>query len=118
MELLSVIVALEALKIENSEVRIYSDSKYVVDAIEKGWLNDWIRKKFKKIKNQDLWLRYLDIEASHRVKLIWIKGHANNIENERCDQLAVEAASGKDLLIDVEYEKNESAQTNIGERII
>lgn len=115
MELLSVIVALEALKIENSEVRIYSDSKYVVDAIEKGWLNDWIRKRFKKIKNQDLWLRYLDIEASHRVKLIWIKGHANNKENERCDQLAVEAASGKDLLIDIEYEKNESSQTNIDE---
>ena len=117
MELLSVIVALEALKIENSKVKIYSDSKYVVDAIEKGWLNEWIRKRFKKIKNKDLWLRYLNIEANHHVKLIWVKGHANNKENERCDELAVEAASSKDLLIDEEYEKNKSTQTNIEERI-
>jgi len=104
MELLSVIVALEALKIKGSEVTVYSDSKYVVEAIEKGWLQDWVKKDFKKKKNRDLWLRFLKIYSKHKVRFVWVKGHANNVENNVCDKLAVEASSLPDLLIDEEYE--------------
>ena len=104
MELLSVIVALEALKISNSDVTVYSDSKYVVEAIEKGWLEEWVRKNFKKKKNVDLWLRFLKIYKKHKVKFVWIKGHANNPLNETCDKLAVAASSMPDILVDEEYE--------------
>jgi len=104
MELLSVIVALETLKIENSNVTVYSDSKYVVEAIEKKWLDGWVRTNFKKKKNVDLWLRFIEIYKKHNVKFIWIKGHANNRENEVCDKLAVAAAQAPNLLIDEEYE--------------
>jgi len=92
MELLAVIVGLEALKIENSQVTIYSDSKYVVDAVEKGWIWNWIKIRFKGKKNEDLWLRFVKIYQKHQVKFIWVKGHANIPENERCDQLAVAAS--------------------------
>ena len=105
MELLSVIVALEALKTSNCNVTIYSDSKYVVEAIEKGWLQEWVCKNFKKKKNVDLWLRFLEIYKKHKVRFVWVKGHANNIENNVCDKLAVEASSLPDLLIDVGYEE-------------
>lgn len=105
MELLAVIKALEALKGKGHSVRIYSDSKYVVDAIEKGWLNSWIRKNFKKVKNVDLWKRYLEAAAGHNIKFIWVKGHAGHPENERCDRMAVESAEGPILLIDEGYEK-------------
>ena len=104
MELLSVIVALDTLKIENSNVTVYSDSKYVVEAIEKKWLDGWVRTNFKKKKNVDLWLRFLEIYKKHNVKFIWIKGHANNRENEVCDKLAVAAAQARNLLVDEEYE--------------
>ena len=104
MELLSVIVALDTLKIENSNVTVYSDSKYVVEAIEKKWLDGWVRTNFKKKKNVDLWLRFLEIYKKHNVKFIWIKGHANNRENEVCDKLAVAAAQSPNLLVDEEYE--------------
>ena len=104
MELLSVIIALEALKYEKSDVTIYSDSKYVVEAVEKGWLQEWIRKNFKKKKNVDLWLRFLEIYKKHNVNFVWIKGHANNPENEICDKLAVAASDMPDLLVDEEYE--------------
>ena len=103
MELLAVIVGLEALKKEGSKVTIYSDSKYVVDAIEKGWVFSWEKKRFKDKKNPDLWMRFLKIYPKHTVKMVWVKGHAGNIENERCDTLAVEAALGKNLLDDVGY---------------
>ena len=92
MELLAVIVGLEALKIENSAVTIYSDSKYVVDAVEKGWIWNWVKIRFKGKKNQDLWLRFLKIYPKHQVKFVWVKGHANIPENERCDHLAVAAS--------------------------
>lgn len=105
MELLSVIVALEALKNQGSDVTIYSDSKYVVEAVEKGWLQEWVRKNFKKKKNVDLWLRFLDIYKKHTVRFIWVKGHANNTENNTCDKLAVEASSMPDLLTDEGYEE-------------
>ncbi|MGC8802509.1 MAG: ribonuclease HI, partial [Bacteroidales bacterium] len=100
MELLAVIVALESLKIPNSEVTIYSDSKYVVDAVEKGWVFEWVKKNFKRKKNADLWHRFLEVYPKHRVKLVWIKGHAHNQENELCDRLAVQAAMAPNLLDD------------------
>ncbi|MBW6536867.1 MAG: ribonuclease HI [Mariniphaga sp.] len=103
MELLAVIVALETLKIPGSEVTIYTDSKYVADAVEKGWVFNWVAKRFKNKKNPDLWLRFLEIYKKHHVKFIWVKGHSNNPLNERCDRLAVEASFGNDLQEDEGY---------------
>lgn len=103
MELLAVIVGLEALKIENSNVTVYTDSRYVADAIEKGWLIKWQKERFKKTKNVDLWQRFLKIYSHHKVKFIWVKGHANNKENERCDKLAVKASYGSNLKPDRGY---------------
>lgn len=107
MELLAVIAGLEALKGPGHQVVIYSDSKYVIDAIEKRWLWGWQKKGFAKVKNPDLWRRFLNIFNQHQVKFIWVKGHAGNIENERCDQLAVQSATGPDLQIDKGYEAGE-----------
>lgn len=107
MELLAVIVALETLKNENSTAEIYTDSKYVADAVEKGWVFDWEKKQFKKKKNPDLWIRFLKIYRKHQVKFHWIKGHANIPENERCDQLAVEASKKSNILIDEAYENSD-----------
>jgi ribonuclease HI len=104
MELLGVIVALEALKVENCEVTIYTDSKYVADAVTKGWLFSWVTKRFKGKKNPDLWMRFLESYKRHKVNFVWIKGHANVPENERCDQLAVEASKGTKLFVDINYE--------------
>lgn len=106
MELLSVIVGLESLKKEKSSVIVYSDSKYVVGAVEKKWVFAWEKKNFGKKKNPDLWIRFLKIYRKHTVKFIWIKGHANNKENDRCDGLAVKAAEGDNLKIDNWYENN------------
>jgi len=103
MELLSVIVGLESLKNEGSEVTIYSDSKYVVDSVEKKWVFGWQKKNFTGKKNPDLWQRFLRIYPKHKVKFVWIKGHNSNPENERCDVLAVAAAEGTNLLIDTGY---------------
>jgi ribonuclease HI len=103
MELLSVIVALESLKTPNCTVTIYSDSKYVVDSVEKRWVWGWQQKGFKDKKNPDLWIRFLRIYPKHKVKFIWVKGHANNPFNERCDELAVAAALGGGLVIDEGY---------------
>ena len=113
MELLAVIVALETIRSEQADVTVYSDSKYVVDAIEKGWVFNWVKKGFKKKKNPDLWKRFLKIYPKHKVKFIWVKGHAGNPLNERCDQLAVEAANRSDLLEDKGYV--ESKNTDEGE---
>lgn len=103
MELLAVIVGLESLKIENSTVTIYSDSKYVVDAVEKGWIWNWQKTRFKGKKNPDLWQRFLKIYSKHQVRFVWVKGHANIPENERCDQLAVEASMQPGLKKDSGY---------------
>jgi ribonuclease HI len=103
MELLAVITGLEALKLEQCRVRIYSDSRYVVDAVEKGWVFDWERKDFKKKKNPDLWKRFLHVYRKHKVSFIWVKSHAENVLNERCDRLAVEASKGGGLLQDEGY---------------
>lgn len=104
MELLAVIVSLETLKNEGSRVTIYSDSKYVVDSVEKGWLWNWEKKGFAQKKNPDLWRRFIPAYKKHHVKLQWVKGHAGIPENERCDQLAVEAAEAPNLPADVGYE--------------
>ena len=105
MELLSVIVALEAIKKEGSVVTIFSDSKYVVDSVEKKWVFNWELKQFSKKKNSDLWIRFLRIFRKHKVKFVWVKGHANNAENNHCDQLAVAASFGPSLQRDEWYEK-------------
>lgn len=104
MELLAVIVALETLNIAGSDVTIYTDSKYVADAVTKGWVFSWVKKRFKGKKNPDLWMRFLKIYKKHQVKFIWVKGHSNNPLNERCDELAVEASMQPDLLEDTGYQ--------------
>lgn len=109
MELLAVIVALEKLKFPNSEAEIYTDSKYVADAVEKGWVFDWEKKQFKKKKNPDLWIRFLKVYRKHKVAFHWVKGHANIPENERCDQLAVQASKKANLRIDHEYETSDNS---------
>ena len=105
MELLAVIVALEALKKPGLDVLIYTDSKYVEQSVSKGWVFGWEKKGFKGKKNPDLWRRFLVIYRKHKVKFQWVKGHAGNPMNERCDQLAVEASVGPDLQIDAAYER-------------
>lgn len=105
MELLAVIVGLEKLKNDNTNVLVVSDSKYVVDAVEKGWVFAWEKKGFKDKKNPDLWKRFLKIYRKHDVKFQWIKGHNSHPQNERCDQLAVYASSQKDLNVDFVYEQ-------------
>ncbi len=104
MELIAVIVALESLTKENLDVVVYSDSKYVVDSINLGWVYGWQKKGFKDKANPDLWKRFLVIQKKHRVKFIWVKGHASNVENNRCDELAVAASKSPNLLIDEGYE--------------
>ena len=105
MELMAVLAALEALKKNELDLTIYSDSSYVVKAVMEGWLPKWLRTNFKGgIKNSDLWLRYHELSQKHKIKFIWVKGHANNVMNNRCDVLATEAADGKNLLIDEGYE--------------
>lgn len=103
MELLAVIVGLEALKLPGSKVVIYTDSKYVADAVAKGWVFQWESKAFKKKKNPDLWMRFLKIYRKHIVRFVWVKGHAMNTENERCDSLAVEASRRSNLKEDTGY---------------
>jgi len=112
MELLAVIKGLEELKKDNCEVTIYTDSKYVADAVEKKWVFGWEKKQFKGKKNPDLWIRFLAIYRKHDVKFIWVKGHANIPENERCDQLAVAASQSPNLLIDRAYEATNKKNSN------
>lgn len=103
MELLAVIVGLEAIKRKNAIVHIYSDSSYVVKAVNEGWLKKWLSKGLEKQKNPDLWERFLKVYQRHRVSFFWIKGHAGYPENERCDKLAVEAALSPQLSEDTGY---------------
>lgn len=105
MELMAVIIGLEALN-QKCNVTIYSDSKYVVDSVEKGWIFGWEKKGFKSKKNPDLWRRFLKTYRNHNVKFQWLKGHAGNKYNEICDQLAVEAAESSNLLQDKGYDIN------------
>ncbi|MEP6582708.1 MAG: ribonuclease HI [Ginsengibacter sp.] len=111
MELMAVIAALEALKKNNLNLTIYSDSSYVVKAVMEGWLKKWINTNFKgNIKNSDLWLTYQELSKQHHVEFKWVKGHAQNVMNNRCDVLATEAADGDDLSIDEGYEENNTYQ--------
>lgn len=104
MELLAVIVALQQLKSPQIPVRIFSDSKYVIDSITKGWVYGWVKKGFAKKKNKDLWLKYLEVARPFSIEFIWVKGHNGHPENERCDELAVQAALGSNLLVDEYFE--------------
>ncbi len=106
MELLAVIVGLETLKKSNSNVHIYSDSSYVVKAINDGWLQKWLIKGLEKQKNPDLWTRYLKVAKKHRLTFFWIKGHAGHPYNEICDKLAVKAAQSSELLDDEGFVNN------------
>ena len=104
MELMAVIAGIEALKKEGLKVVVYSDSKYVVDAVEKGWLNTWIATNFKGgKKNRDLWTHFYHLSKKQFIRFVWVKGHAENPYNNRCDELATEAADGADLEIDEGY---------------
>lgn len=105
MELMAVIAALEALKKTGLHITIYTDSQYLVKAIKEGWLNKWIATDFKGgKKNKDLWLRFHELAQKHTIHFVWVKGHADNPFNNRCDELATAAADSSDLLIDEEYE--------------
>ncbi len=108
MELLAVIAGLEALKIPGSKVVVYTDSRYVADSVEKGWVFQWEAKAFKKKKNPDLWKRFLKVYRNHIVRFVWIKGHASNPENEICDRLAVDASRQADLSEDTGYNPGEN----------
>ena len=109
MELLAVITGLEAIKREGIPVSIYSDSEYVIKAVEQGWLWNWEKKDFAKKKNADLWRRYIPLHKKYKPKFYWVRGHAGHVENERCDCLAVKAAKSPGLLVDREYEDNREA---------
>ena len=108
MELMAVIEALRALKREGLPVTIYSDSKYVVEAVEKGWLWNWEKKNFKEKKNEDLWRAYIPLHKRFSPRFVWVKGHNGHPQNERCDQLAVRAANQDCFEADLGYERNQS----------
>ena len=111
MELLAVIIGLEKLKKAPMEVVVYSDSKYVVDSVGKKWLFGWEKSNFKDKKNSDLWKRFLIVYRKHFINFQWIKGHNMHLQNERCDQLAVKAAKGENLIRDIFYEQIENQKT-------
>lgn len=108
MELLAVIAALEALNREGLSITVYSDSQYVVKAVKEGWLKKWMATNFAGgKKNPDLWKRYHQLSQKHNIKFVWVKGHADNPYNNRCDELATSAADGKNLQVDQGYESSE-----------
>jgi ribonuclease HI len=112
MELLAVIVGLSSIKKPGQQVTIYSDSKYVVDSVEKKWVFGWVKKGFQGKKNKDLWMRFLELYKLHDIKFVWIKGHNSHPENERCDVLAVAAGKQKDSLeTDIEFEAERNKST-------
>lgn len=105
MELMAVIAGLQALKKPAQKLTIYSDSQYIVKAVKEGWLKNWIATDFAKgKKNKDLWLQYAELAKLHHINFVWVKGHADNPHNNRCDELATAAADGAHLLIDIVYE--------------
>jgi ribonuclease HI len=105
MELMAVIAGLEALKKEGLKITIYSDSQYVVKAVEQGWLKNWVATNFKGgKKNKDLWLHYYELAKKNNIRFVWVKGHADNPYNNRCDELATAAADGHDLDVDNIFE--------------
>ncbi len=112
MELMAVIKALEALKKEALRITIFSDSQYVVKAVNEGWLRKWIATSFKGgKKNRDLWMQYYDLSQKNNIRFVWVRGHADNPFNNRCDELATAAADGRNLLVDEGYEKEMNRET-------
>lgn len=107
MELLAVITGLESIKKSGQDIMVYSDSKYIIDSVDKKWVFNWVRSNFKGKKNKDLWLRFLEVYKKHQIRFTWVKGHNGHLQNERCDELAVEASKQKNLLIDAYFEKEE-----------
>jgi len=107
MELLAVITALEHIKTEGMHITVFSDSKYVVDAVNKKWIDGWIRRKWKNVKNVDLWKRFIRAYNRRPAQFRWVKGHNNHPQNERCDYLATKAAKEMAVDIDAGYEANE-----------
>ncbi|NQV75528.1 MAG: ribonuclease HI [Bacteroidetes bacterium] len=107
MELLAVISGIESLKKTGQEIMVYSDSKYIIDSVEKKWVFNWVKTGFKDKKNKDLWLRFLTVYKLHQIKFTWVKGHNGHPENERCDELAVQASQQRNLLTDNFFEKEE-----------
>jgi ribonuclease HI len=105
MELMAVIAGLEALKRDGLNIIVYSDSAYVVKAVQEKWLHGWISKDFAGKKNKDLWLRLYRLLHQHSVEFVWVKGHGQNPHNNRCDELATRAADGKKLQVDEGFEK-------------
>ena len=103
MELLAVIIALEKISMDNVEITVFTDSMYVVNAVEKKWILGWVKKRFKDVKNPDLWKRFLIQYKKHLVKFVWVKGHNDHPQNERCDQLAVAGTKKKELKVDEGY---------------
>ncbi len=104
MELMAVIAALKALTRQGLNITIFTDSSYVVNAVEKGWLQGWLRTGFKGKKNPDLWQEYATLAKNHHIRFVWVKGHADNPFNNRCDQLATSAADSGNLIEDVGYD--------------
>jgi len=113
MELTAVIEALKALK-EPCKVSLYSDSKYIVNAMTQGWIQNWIKKRWKKVKNPDLWKLLVELTEIHQVQFNWVKGHSGIPENERCDQLALEASKLPGLPADVVYESDVATGNVLG----
>jgi ribonuclease HI len=105
MELMAVIVGLQTLTRTGLDVVIYSDSSYVVNSVEKGWVFNWVKTGFKDKKNADLWKQYLQVHSKHKIKFVWVKGHADNKWNNRCDELATAAADSRNWLVDEGYER-------------
>lgn len=108
MELLAVIAALEKLKSAENDIHIFTDSKYVSDAINQNWISGWVKRGWKNVKNPDLWKRMIPLYNTYQPKFHWIKGHAGHFENELCDRLAVAAAAGSNLEVDINFEAPEN----------
>jgi ribonuclease HI len=109
MELMGVIAALSALKKDGLNITLYTDSQYIVKAVKEGWLNKWLATNFSGgKKNKDLWVKFYDLYKRHHIKFVWVKGHADNEYNNRCDVLATRAADGRNLLVDEGYEMDEN----------
>ena len=112
MELLAVIIGLESINKDHQVITVTSDSKYVIDSVEKGWVFNWERKGFKKKKNPDLWKRFLVVYRKHNVKFKWIRGHSGHEQNERCDELAVDASTKSGLEKDSYFEESQTDSNN------
>jgi len=113
MELLAVIVGLETIKLNGYKINVFSDSKYVVNAVNENWVFEWEKKNYKKKKNKDLWIRFLKIYRKHAIKFTWVRGHSGHPQNEKCDELAVNASNLVALKKDIGYENTLNSPTTL-----